>query len=131
MSDQTMKNKEVGSPEKHRWKRDRGDSFTVAGILVWLAFVLAVGNMEAARDSDWWQTWAVGLVGVGAIVLVATALRVIMEETRGRPLGGSVIFGMALFGLGLGPLFGWVWVLPVILIIIATAIVLGAITREN
>ncbi len=115
--------KKRGYDEK--WRQDRVQAVAWAGVLLWGALVLLAVATNFDDRFDWWSTWAVFLAGAGAILLLASFLRMVIPEHR-RPLGGSIILGLVLLGLGLGSLLGWAYIWVIILAVIALTILFRA-----
>jgi hypothetical protein len=102
--------------EKFRKDPVRGISFAI--ILIWGGIAALIGTLV---NASWWKSWAVFFAGTGIILLLKALFR-LRPEYR-RPLGGTVIIGLILLGIGLGDLVGWVYIWPVILIVLGLILV--------
>jgi hypothetical protein len=131
MSEQPRNEKEEkdekgrGESWEEKWRRDPVDAASWAAIFIWAGLVLLAENMGFwANLSPLLETWSIGFIGAGVIVLLGVLVRLLVPAYR-RPVMGSLIFGAILLGIGLGELVGWVLIGPLILI----AIGVGAFLR--
>lgn len=123
-----MKEKEKSASED-RWRQDRGDAVGWAGVFIWGALVLLAEITNFAENFSWWDGWSVFFVGVGAILLVGTAIRSLIPEYWRPGLEWGWIFGFVLLGVGLGDRAVWVW--PLLLFAIAVVILYRTFTRRR
>jgi hypothetical protein len=102
-----------------KFRRDPVRGITFAIILIWGGIVawIQVANLITA---EWWQAWAVFLIGTGIILLIKALFRLRPEHRRS--IGGTVIIGIILIGVGLGDIVGWSYTWPIILIVIGVLI---------
>ena len=112
-----------------QWGRsDKLDTIGWAFIFFWGALiVLAESSGYAASVSWWWDGWGVFIAGVGVIVLVETAFRLIMPRYR-RGIGFGLILGAVLVGIGTG---GWGLILPLALAAIGIVILSKALSGKG
>ena len=117
-----------------KWRRDPVDAAVWALILIWAGLVWLAHNMEwlwskgaEGRDE---KTIALAFLGAGVIVLLGVVLRLVVPAYR-RPIIGSLIFGIILFGIGLSQLVEGIAVGAIILIGIGLIILLGGIFRQK
>ena len=124
------KEEEKRHEKEEKWRRDRGNAITWASVLIWGALVILAETTDFADDYSWWEGWAVFFAGAGAILILASLIRLLIPEYR-RPLAGGMILGLVFLGIGLGELVGWNWVWPIILIAVAVMILLTAFVRRR
>lgn len=116
-----------------KWRRDPVDAAVWALIFIWVGLVWLSHNMEwlfkgaESRDE---KTIAIGFLGAGVIVLLGVVLRLVVPAYR-RPIIGSLIFGVILFGIGLSQLMEGIAVGAIILIGIGLIVLLGGIFRQK
>lgn len=128
------KREEKGVEEK--WQRDPLGTLIWAGILIWAGFVLLANNLGYL---DTWAAqlglsdltaWNVVFLGAALLLVLEIVLRLAIPAYR-RPVVGTAIFALILFGIGLGDRFGWELVWPAILIILGLSILLRGFTRRR
>jgi len=112
-----------------KWRRDPVDAAMWAILLIWAGIVLLASNMGVFGGIEEVETWSIGFLGAGVIVLLTIAFRLLMPAYR-RPLGGSLIFAAILFGIGLGNIVGWIIIGPLVLIAIGLGILLTGLLRR-
>jgi small-conductance mechanosensitive channel len=95
---------------RERWERRRRDPIgPIIGalVLIWLGVVfLAVQNPEMIRlpfSISWDNVWAFFLVGLGALLILESLLRVIFPAPR--RIVGPLIWGIILLVIGVAGLF--------------------------
>lgn len=134
--DQEKREKEEKSWDE-KWRRDPLSSIVWALILIWAGFVLLAQNLgwlEALAAAfpgtleRGLSTWSFIVIGAGVIVLLEVVVRLLVPAYR-QPVGGSLIFAVILIAIGLGDLFPWNVVWPVVLIIIGISALLGGLSR--
>jgi len=143
MSEERRKNRDEKDEkeEKNRneswdekWRRDPVDAAVWALILIWAGLVWLAHNMEwlwdRGTDGRDEKSVALGFLGAGVIVLLGVVLRLVVPAYR-RPIIGSLIFGVILFGIGLSQLVEGIAVGAIILIGIGLIILLGGIFRQK
>jgi hypothetical protein len=120
-----------------KWRRDPLSSIVWAVILVWAGLVLLVGNLGIIEQFSRLpglgflaslSAWGIILVGAGFIILLEVLVRLLVPAYR-RPVGGSLVFALILIGLGLGNLFSWNILWPLILIAIGLVVILRGFLR--
>lgn len=94
-------------------------------MLIWGGIVALINNFINIP----WDGWAMFFVGAGVILLVKSGVR-LMPAYR-RPAGGGFIIGIILLLVGLGGLTDWKFIWPVVLIVIALAILIGTFVRRR
>ncbi len=115
---------------EEKFQRDPVGVLTWAVILIWVAGVLLAENFGWAPVLSGYSIWAIILAGAGVIVLLQVLVRLFLPEYR-RPIVGNLILGFILLGVGLGDLFGWNIVLPLVLLAIALILVTRTITAHR
>jgi hypothetical protein len=114
-----------------KWRRDPVDGAVWALILIWVGLVWLANNagwLKSFVESD--KVWAFGFIGAGIIVLLGVVLRLVVPAYR-RPVIGSLIFGVILFGIGLTQFVPDIAIGAIILIGIGLVILLGGIFRKR
>jgi hypothetical protein len=128
---------------KEKWRRDPLGRITWAAILIWAGLVLLADNLGMLRaltlpfyrllpERYLWlnpRVWSVILIGAGVIVLIEAALRLLVSAFR-RHVGGNLVLAAILAGAGLGNIYGWNLVWPVVLIAIGLGFLLRGFTRR-
>ena len=113
-----------------KWRRDPINTATWAAIIIWAGLVFLVDNLGLVAGFRFWSTWGAIFAGAGIIVLIQVAYRVATPAYR-QPVTGSLILGFVLLGIGLGSLFGWNVIFPLVLIAIGVAILVrGFLARR-
>ena len=133
--EEEKREKETEKEEKtweEKWRRDPLGAAVWAAILIWAGLVLLVQNTGLLTNLTIGDTsveaWPIILIGAGLILLLEVAVRVLVPSYR-RPVGGSIIFAVIVVGIGLGDLFGWTVVWPLILIAIGVGMLLRGLIR--
>jgi len=115
-----------------KWRRDPLSAAVWAAILIWAGLVLLVQNMgllDSFRILEaHLEAWPIILIGAGMIVLLEVLVRLVVPSYR-QPVGGTLVFAVILVGIGLGNLFGWTVVLPLVLIAIGVSMLLRGLIR--
>ena len=123
--------------EKHR--ADPVESLVWAATLIWAGIVFLADNLgylERLRihAADLLfempfepELWTLFFLGAGVLVLIGVVLRLVVPSYR-RPILGSLIWAIVLFGLALGE---WSLIWPFILIAIGVSILLDGLTRRR
>jgi hypothetical protein len=112
-----------------KWRRDPLDALMWAIILIWVGVVLLGSNLGWFDDMAL-ESWSIGFLGAGVIVLLTVLLRLLMPAYR-KPLAGSVILGVVFIGIGLGEVIGWIIIGPLVLIGIGVGIILTGLFRNR
>ena len=129
--------REEKSPQEkswdEKWRRDPLGTLTWAAIFIWAGLVLLANNLGYFQTAGSFlagvEAWSLIFLGAGVLVLLEVLARLLFPEYR-RNVTGSIIFGFILIGIGLGDIFGWELVWPLILIALGLSIVLrGALRR--
>jgi len=116
-----------------KWHRDPINAICWAAIFIWAGLGLLADTTHWGPDTFyWWNTWAVIMAGVGAILVICALIRLAMPEHR-RPIIGSLILGFIFLGVGLGQLTNWGFgaIGAIILIAIGLIIILGGVFRRR
>lgn len=115
-----------------KWRRDPLGAAVWAVILIWAGLVLIaqnVGLLEGLRfGTARPEAWPVIMIGAGMILLLEVLVRLLVPSYR-RAVGGSLVFAVILIGVGLGSLFGWEMVWPLVLIAIGISLLLRGLIR--
>jgi len=130
--------REEKSPQEkswdEKWRRDPLNAIAWAAIFIWAGFVFLANNLGflapfrqgALADLE---AWSLVFLGAGAIILLEVLARLLMPEYR-QAVGGSIFFALFLIGIGLGDIFGWDIIWPLILIALGLSIVFRGILRR-
>ena len=136
---EVMKRDEKTIEEKYR--DDPLGGVTWAAILIWAGLTFLAQNMGwLARITinqlpEGWhvetiEAWTVIFIGAGVILLINALVRVVIPAYR-SPVGGTIILAAVFLGIGLGNLFGWAVVWPIILIALGISVLLRGIVRRK
>jgi hypothetical protein len=127
--------KEEEKEEKSWDEKSRRDPLSAAvwaAILIWAGLVLLVQNMGLLDSlrilGTRLEAWPIILIGAGMIVLLEVLVRLVVPSYR-QAVGGTLVFAVILVGIGLGNLFGWTVVLPLVLIVIGVSMLLRGLIR--
>jgi hypothetical protein len=135
---EVQKRDEKSVEEKYR--NDPPNTITWAVILIWagLCFLadnlgwlakIPVINLPDTIHINGLQVWTVIMLGAGVIMLFNVLGRVLIPAYR-KPVGGTLMLAAIFFGVGLGNLFGWNVVWPLILIAIGLSFILRGMFRR-
>jgi len=116
-----------GEGFEEKWQRDPIGAATGGLVLILIGLVLFAANQGWVQ---WGDFWAYFLVGLGLIFLVETAIRFAMPEYR-RPVGGRLVVALVLIAVGLGGIFGFTRLWPLILIAIGLGILIRGLLRRG
>ena len=111
-----------------KWRHDPLGAAVWAAILIWAGVALLAENMGLLIRFEWLDAWGLIFVGAGGIVLLEVVVRLLMPSYR-QPVGGTLVFAVILMGVGLGNLFGWSVIWPLILIAIGVSLLLRGFIR--
>jgi len=130
---------EKGQDEKGRdeswdekWRRDPIEAAVWAFALIWFGLVWLGSNTGLwynllGEKAEW---WAVGFLGAGAILLLGVLVRLLRPAYR-RPITGSLILGIVFIGIGVGQLWDWMVIGPLILVGIGLGLLLTGVFRRR
>ena len=62
-----------------KWRRDPVNIGTWGAILIWVGVAFLLGNAGALGS---WEPWAAAFTGVGIIILISVAFRLLIPEHR-------------------------------------------------
>ena len=138
--------KEVLKHDEKVEQQDQLSSVTWALILIWagLAFLsVNLGWFDVFLERRWFMrllpddlamfepgVWSLIMLGAGVILLLATLLRLLMPKFH-RNVGGTLILAAVFIGVGLGNIFGWSLVWPVLLIAMGLGVLIGGLARSR
>ncbi|MBC7231852.1 MAG: hypothetical protein H5T68_01220 [Chloroflexi bacterium] len=130
--------KDEKEEEKRDEKEEKGGGWgrdPVSGVL-WALFLIAVGLILLAESQGFitWEqfggVWNLIFLAAGLLLLTEAAIRLLIPAYR-RPVLGTLIGGIVLTAIGLGGVIGFRLTLPIILIGIGLAILLGGLFRSR
>ncbi|MDD5466851.1 MAG: hypothetical protein PHS96_03505 [Anaerolineales bacterium] len=148
MSDSNNHEKrEEKSPEEkswdEKWRRDPLSTAIWALIFIWAGVVLLLSNLgvlnallrtKSSIPGLGWiaslEAWGLILLGAGILVLIEAIIRLTVPTYR-QPVTGSIFVAIILIGIGLGNMFRWDLVWPLILIALGLTIILRGIARRR
>jgi hypothetical protein len=111
-----------------KYRNDPLGGIVVACCLIWAGIAWILSNFGVFGEGI--EPWPLVFTGAGVIVILGVIVRLLVPEYR-RPVRGNLILGFILIGIGLGQLFGWSIIGPVVLIAIAISIIIGVVTRKG
>jgi len=111
-----------------KWHRDPLSAVVWAAILIWAGLALLAENIGLLAPFEWLNGWGLIFIGAGGIVLLEVVIRLLVPSYR-RGVGGTLVFAVILIGIGLGNLFGWSVIWPLILIAVGLSILLRGLFR--
>lgn len=115
-----------------KWRRDPLGTLVWAAIFIWAGVVLLANNLGYLGRIETLnvtiEPWSLIFLGAGGLILLEVLARLLMPTYR-RALTGSLVFAFILIGIGLGDIFGWDLVWPLILIALGLSIVLRGVLR--
>ncbi len=126
---------------EEKWRRDPLGAIIFGIILIWAGLVfladtlgllagISFGNIVPGLETTQPEAWTIILIGAGVIVLVEAAIRLAVPSFR-RPIAGTIILAVILIGIGLGNIFSWEVIWPLVVIGIGLAILLGGFWRRK
>ena len=130
---------EKGQDEKGRdeswdekWRRDPVEAAVWAFALIWFGLVWLLSNTTNyfrlfGEKAEW---WSIGFIGAGVIILLGVLLRLLRPAYR-RPVTGSLILGMVFVGIGLGQLWDWFIIGPLVLMAIGIGLLVTGVFRRR
>lgn len=142
--DEKSREKQEEKSAEEKYRPDPLGAIIWALILIWAGVVLLAENL-GYLDQFWrllpaerptWMpmlganVWGLIFLGAGVILLGEVLIRLLVPAYR-RPVTGTLILAFIFFGIGLGNIFSWTLIWPLILIAIGLAIVIGALTRRR
>ena len=138
--------KEVDKREEktveEKWRRDPLGSITWAIILILGGVVFLAENLGWLKNLDLKHffpetmtihnpsAWSIVLMGAGVILLLQVVVRLAAPAYR-SPVGGSLVLAAILLGSGLGSIFGWELVGPLVVIAIGVSILVRGSWRKK
>ena len=141
--------KEEKEYEKHeektvdeKWRRDPLGTVVWAAILIWAGLVLLAENLGVLSNFPTENvlppefgafeptTWSVIMLGAGVILLIEVLIRILIPTYR-RQIMGSLIIAVVFIGVGLGNVFNWSLVFPLILIVVGLSIIFRGIGKPK
>ena len=127
-------------------QQDMLSSIIWAAILIWAGVVFLGVNMgwlDAILNSTLFSrmfpenlavfdpsVWRIIMLGAGIILIIEVVARLLFPEFH-RHVGGTLIAAAVFIGVGLGNIFGWDLVWPVILIAVGVSVLVGGFSRKK
>jgi len=141
-----MEKKEEKTPEEkswdEKWRRDPLSAIVWALIFIWAGLVLMASNagwLENIKtravsiegvNIQGLEAWSVIFFGAGVIVLIEVIVRLLVPAYS-RPVGGSLFLAAVFIGIGLGNVFGWSVIGPLVLIALGISVLLRGLGRKK
>jgi len=142
-----MQKREEKSAEEKSWeekyRRDPVGTLIWALILIWAGLALLANNLGLIDSIlgplsdrpgygflEGFEVWSFILMGAGVLLLVEVLVRVLIPEYR-RPVTGTLILAVIFIGIGLGDLWSWDLIWPLILIVLGLSIILRGVRRRG
>ncbi len=128
--------KEEKEEEKRGEKEEKGGGWgrdPVSGVL-WALFLITIGLILLAESQGFitWEqfggVWNLIFLAAGLVLLTEVVIRLLAPAYR-RPVLGTLVGGIVLIAIGLGGMIGFNLTLPIVLIGIGLAILLGGLFR--
>jgi len=125
-----------------KYRRDPLGTVIWAAILIWAGIAFLLDNFHYW---DGWQSylsrlpglsalrleaWSMVLLGAAFILIAEVIIRLVVPTYR-RPVLGTIILAIVLFGVALGDAISWNIIWPLILIVIGVSILLGGFRRRG
>ncbi len=139
------KQEEKSTEEKswdEKWRRDPLGSLVWAAIFIWAGLVLLANNLGyldrlLTRFEDmpgWLQqfnpgVWGLIVLGAGVLLILEVVVRLLIPAYR-RPITGTLILAVIFIGIGLGNLWNWNLLWPLILIILGVSVLMRGLRRR-
>ena len=127
---QQEKDREKRMEEK--WERDPVGALVWAAILIWAGVVFLLENLgffaQILINGHPLEAWPVVLLGASLILVLEVIVRLLLPQYR-RPLTGTIVIAVVLFGLGLGSIFDIELLWPLLLILAGLLVLLGRLVR--
>lgn len=158
MSERRMDEKEEKAEEKEVEKRDeKREEKSVeekyrrdpVGTTVWALILIWAGLVFLADNLGWLSAlrtqnispgtnipfmglgaWSLVLTGAGVILLLEVIFRLSIPAYR-APVGGTIILAAIFLGIGLGNIYGWNVVWPLILIALGLSFLVRGLLRRR
>jgi hypothetical protein len=126
---------------EEKYRRDPLSAIIWALILIWAGLVFLADNMGMLASFRLPagvvpgagfihpEAWSVIFVGGGVILLAEVVIRLLVPIYR-QPVGGTIFLAAVFLGIGLGNIFGWNVVWPLILIALGLSVLLRGAWRR-
>jgi hypothetical protein len=140
--DEKQEEKDEKERDKHeektieeKWQRDPLGTIAWAAILIWAGLVFLADNLNllakfpvpsglpAGIEFVRPGAWSLIFIGAGVIIFIEVIIRLLVPSYR-RPIGGNIFLALVFIGIGLGNIFNWQIVWPIILIALGLTIIL-------
>jgi len=128
---------------EEKYRRDPVSATVWAIILIWTGVVFLADNLgwlSAFRTQNIFPgtnipfmglgAWSLVFTGAGVILLLEVIFRLSVPAYRG-PVGGTLVLAAVFLGIGLGNIFGWNVVWPLILIALGLSFLVRGLLRRR
>jgi hypothetical protein len=137
-----MEKRDEKSHQEKSWE-EKGRSDPL-GTIIWAVILVWAGVVLLAANLGWLGQfgrslpglpgvqlgpWSVIFTGAGAILLIEVLVRLLLPDYR-RPVGGNLFLAAIFIGIGLGDIFGWNIIWPLILIGFGVSVLLRGVWRK-
>jgi hypothetical protein len=98
-----------------KWRRDPLSAAAWAVILIWAGVVWLASNLNMLNWIPFFETWSIFFLGASGILFLEILFRMFMPAFR-KPVAGSFVLAIIFLAIGLGDVFPWQCIWPVVLI---------------
>lgn len=109
-----------------KWRQDPLSAIVWAAILIVGGLALMLDNFAVPVFAG--NGWSIALVCAGLLVALEAVVRLLIPEYR-RPIRGTLVLAVVLFGVGLGDWIGWGVTWPLVIIAIGVSILVTGLRR--
>ncbi len=115
----------------NRAKSNRLSTIFWGFIILWAGLVFladSLGLLASLNAAG--AAWSLVFLGAGIVFLVAALVRWLAPAYR-RPVGGNLVIGAICLGIGIGDLFHWVYIWPLLLVLLGASFLAGALLKRQ
>jgi hypothetical protein len=127
MNEMRADDRQAGEKREHHKKHDPLSGMTGGLILILLGILFFMAQLDYIHWSNW---WAYFLIGLGAIFILESVIRIFYPQ-YGRRVTGKLIAGAILIVIGAANVFGMVIWWPLILIVVGIFIIINSVQKSD